>query len=488
MRDEPSELELKQLLCDASVHLHARIIMSACIMKDTIVFAIPDRAPPLFLESIQRDFAPLKTTLSAIENNHCIALSHSEKSGDIQFLLVSLKKMSHRVAVVWDVKQGTDRFDFSVLYPKERGSQRGFKADNIFLKEFLFEYSDIHEFFAYLVLNKLLGTKSPQVDLIKGEQSYWMTSQDLSRSYKKDDIKKEKRFLMVSALFPDCEKQVFNIDWCLSVPSWITAITPIHYTQRDRKIFYAMIQIVFPSQCDHAYLSTLTPDALQQAILNKMASCDSGLNEVHLDEKSILKIMFLSILMNLDDLSIDNIGSLNSTHSIKLAVVDFLVNVPEGCSRLILSETINSWQQLAAALYVYFIESTCGTVWDDRALLILVAKALKSGEGVFLDALNSILLPHTESRLKSKTHPVFTSFSAIFRARPPTFLDTLRAAQEEMQSIFAMAGVPTTALESVVSKAVLEYQAVIVGRYEVLMRVSECLQSNDKQGRNGVKP
>ncbi len=231
--------ELKKLLCGVSPHLHSRIIKSVRQNDDNLELAVDKKASREFIAKMINELSiekedekntstpSLEVTLeSTEEDGYHLRIKALNSDKDLNFIISELEKRQKDWEVIWDIKNATERFDFSLIELKTLGGKSNVKFDNLFIKAFDPGSVEIVEYFAYVVLRKFLGTKSPEVNIIRGEQYFWMESKDLSHSYEKNGSTKENKFSMLSKVFPDAGKRLLLEGSRSDIPDWIIEMTP----------------------------------------------------------------------------------------------------------------------------------------------------------------------------------------------------------------------------------------------------------------------
>ncbi len=206
---------------------------------------------------------------------------------------------------------------------------------------------------------------------------------------------------------------------------------------------------------------------MRRDFLDRVAKLDPTLDHTMFDQKSILRLMLLATLLRIDDLHIENTGTITSKDKLKLAVVDFQVDDSQE-NLLVDFSQINSWERLSTALYLEFAHNAGGNAWDDPVFPVVVARALKTDVRILEKAIDSIFFPRTESESKDKTNPVSTiGQHSFFQQRSETFVDTINSAYEEIPRMLIGAGVEGIELKSAVD-AVSKYMKIIFANYAKL--------------------
>ncbi len=260
-----NEVRMKELLYRVSPHLHPRIVESLSFDAENstlkIKVKVTDQCSQEFINRIMQDlhaFNPHQQdgnlTISVPETNF---ESNVEKN-------YSLYGKEAYIRIARNIKDTTDEFDYEIIEKKPSGNTSGVKLGNAYIKKMDKDKINLINFFTYVALHHFLGTKSPQIDLIKDNNNdVWIVSRGLSQTYSKQDKVKIKKFTTLD-----------------SSPSFVKG---------------------------HSLESTTV-------------------NE-NVNMKSVGKLMLLSVIFGLADLDSKNMGIISSGNTSKLSIVDF-VNKP----------------------------------------------------------------------------------------------------------------------------------------------------------------
>jgi len=264
----PTPTELKNLLYLISPHLHPRVIDSIVQNEKTeqLIVVINKKGSDTFLQAVKKDLVDL---VSPDSEGNILLINIPDNNINLfsQNLWLRAQTVSEKnyVVISRDLKKNTSEFDYQVIARKPGGARPGVKLGDAYIKQIkLDNKADLLEFFTYVAFHNFLGTKSPEVGIVRDpDNSTWMISKNLSQSYEKSDAIKVKTFTDIAKL--ESFQSSFSRD------------TPI-------------------------------------------------IDSSNIDVKSIGKLMLLSILFQASDLHIENTGLVNSKSKLKLAIVDLLVN------------------------------------------------------------------------------------------------------------------------------------------------------------------
>lgn len=259
---------LRNLLYEFSVYLHPRIVklLQWNVIHKQLLITLDPRVYSEFIDRVILDFSPLVE----IKFDEKIIIDVPNKNLESLVMLLNtykdqrVEKQGRQIAR--KIKETSSVFDLALIDEK-KGLKPGVRLGDIYVKRLIFDgdksKKDIIEFYIYVILRNILGTKSPEVNvLVDKENAVWMTSQSLSMEYEKEGIRKEKKFQELRSL-----------------PSY------------------------------------------QFTFLRRTPVIDKSI----IDLKSVAKVLLLSILLSLGDLHIENAGVVNSKNKLKLAIVDFSV-------------------------------------------------------------------------------------------------------------------------------------------------------------------
>lgn len=188
------EVILKELLYKISPHLHPRVIKSLAFDPKTtsLIININQKASSEFMDRIKADFNSFKPRKQNKSLEIQLPKADFETYVNTEFLP---KNELQYIGVAREIKKVTDEFDYKIIEPKPTGRAIGVKLGNAYIKKMSFNEREVIDIFNYVILHNFLGTKAPQIDLIRDEQSQlWVSSQSLSQTYTKNEITKNKNF------------------------------------------------------------------------------------------------------------------------------------------------------------------------------------------------------------------------------------------------------------------------------------------------------
>ncbi|MBX3710296.1 MAG: hypothetical protein KF702_11245 [Gammaproteobacteria bacterium] len=189
-----NEVRIKELLYRISPHLHPRIVESLSFDSNnsTLKIDINKKASQEFVDRIMHDLQKFKPQQQGGSLTISVPETDFESIVEKKY---SLDREEHYVGFARDIKDTTDAFDYEIIERKPSGRTKGVKLGNAYIKKMDLSKKDLLDFFTYITLHHFLGTKSPQVDLIKDKKNnVWMVSRSLSQTYSKQDKVKTKKF------------------------------------------------------------------------------------------------------------------------------------------------------------------------------------------------------------------------------------------------------------------------------------------------------
>ncbi len=262
LADDQAE-NLKEILYQISPHLHPRIIKSLSFDEQNLAFKIElnGQVSTEWISAINKEFNTsfehrTRGGKSIIIINLSDHITTEELATYFQNLLLKTKQESY-YSIARAIKNATDEFDYHIIEDKPGGSLAGVKFGNIFIKSLIPDNRFYSEFFTYTILHQFLGTKSPQVDLVKdANERVWMASRGLSQQYNKQEKTKSKTYSNLEALQDgvDIDRKSVAKIMILSV---LLGLWDLHQTNigivRDDK--NNKLSIV-----DHAHSTWVTPD------------------------------------------------------------------------------------------------------------------------------------------------------------------------------------------------------------------------------------